>query len=322
MSNAPVILSGNSNKALAKDIARYAALGTHQLGEATISRFEDGESRVEIRENVRGRQVFVIQSTCTPVNDNLMDLLIICDALKRASAADITAVIPYFGYARQDRKVEARAPITAKLVMDMLKAAGASRVLTMDIHSGQEQGFFDGPVDNLYAHPIFLPNMKLLVQGGAKPVIVSPDAGGVARARAYAKMLGCPLAIIDKRREAANQSEVMNIIGEVAGLTAIIVDDMVDTAGTLEHAAVALKARGAVDVIAFATHAVLSGPALERIANSTALTRLVVTDTIPVHPAGRNLRASGRIHVLSSGWLFGDAVNRIHYGQSLSSLFG
>jgi ribose-phosphate pyrophosphokinase len=307
------IFAGNSNPALAQAIA--ANLGTG-LSKAMVGRFSDGEIQVEIAENVRGAHAFIIQSTCAPVNDHLMELLIMTDALRRASAASITAVVPYFGYARQDRKVAPRAPITAKLVANMMSTAGLTRVLSMDLHAGQLQGFFDIPTDNLYARPVMLEQM--LREGTPDEiVIVSPDAGGVERARAYSKRVGCTLAIIDKRRQKANESEVMNLIGDVEGKVAILIDDLVDTAGTLAQAAAALKARGARRVLAYVAHGVLSGKAVEKL-EASPLEELVTTDTIPLSAASRGCR---KIRQLSVAPTFADAIRRIRDGESLSSLF-
>jgi ribose-phosphate pyrophosphokinase len=305
------LFSGNANVDLAKEICAFLCI---PLGTAGIRRFSDGEINVEIGENVRGVDVFIIQPTCPPVNDNLMELLILMDALKRASAKRVTAVLPYYGYARQDRKVLPRAPITAKLVADMLAAAGVSRVLTMDLHAGQIQGFFNIPVDNLYAAPVMLEHIK--ANYGRDIVIVSPDAGGVERARAFAKRLNASLAIIDKRRIAANVAEVMNIIGDVEGKTAVMLDDMVDTAGTMVQAADALNAKGAKQVFAMATHAVLSGPAIGRLEKS-GIGELVVTNTIPLGAKA----ACPKIRVLSVAGLLGEAIKRIHFHDSVSSLF-
>jgi len=305
------LFSGNANVELAKEICAFLCV---PLGTADIRRFSDGEINVEIRDNVRGVDVFIIQSTCPPVNDNLMELLILMDALKRASAQRVTAVIPYYGYARQDRKVLPRAPITAKLVADMLTAAGVSRVLTVDLHAGQIQGFFNIPVDHLYAAPVMLEYIK--ANYGNDTVIVSPDAGGVERARAFAKRLNSPMAIIDKRRLAPNIAQVMTIIGDVEGKTAILLDDMVDTAGTLALSAEALKKEGAKKVFAMATHAVLSGPAIERLEKS-AIEELVVTDTIPLGAKS----SCRKIRVLSVASLLGEAIKRIHFHDSVSSLF-
>src|SRR5437868_4230803 len=259
------IFAGNSNLGLATKICDYLK---RPLGKATVGRFSDGEIHVEIGENVRGQDIFIIQSTCPPVNDHLMELLIMCDALKRASASSISAVIPYYGYARQDRKVAPRTPITAKLVADLLEASGATRVVSMDMHVGQIQGFFNIPSDHLYASPVFLEDLRKKYSDPESLVIVSPDAGGVERARAYSKRLNATLAIVDKRRPRANASEVMNLIGDVKGKDAVLLDDMVDTAGTLCSAAAALKAKGAKKVMAYAVHPVLSGPAISRIQDS------------------------------------------------------
>jgi ribose-phosphate pyrophosphokinase len=272
------VFSGNSNVALAEKIC--GNLGV-PLGKASVTTFSDGETRVEINENVRGMDVFIIQSSCPPVNVTLMELLIMIDAMKRASADRITAVIPYYGYARQDRKVTPRAPITAKLIADLITTAGAQRVLSMDLHAGQIQGFFNIPVDNLFATPVLLDYMKKNFQDDM--VIVSPDTGGVERARAFGSRLGVNLAIIDKRREGPNEAQVMNIIGHVRDKKAIILDDMIDTAGTVVQAATALKEAGAVEVFVCATHPVLSGPAIERLEKSD-IKEVVVTDTIPLHP--------------------------------------
>ena len=306
------IFAGNSNPELAREICAYLGV---PLGNARVSRFSDGETRVEIEESVRGADVYVVQSTCSPVNDHLMELLIMLDALKRASAGSISAVVPYFGYARQDRKAAPRAPISARLCTDLLTAAGAGRIITMELHAGQIQGFFDGPVDHLYCSPVMLDHVRNLELDNA--VIVSPDAGGVERARAYAKRLGISLAILDKRREQANVAEVMHLIGDVEGRDAIIVDDMVDTAGTLVQGAQALSKFGARRVFCVATHAVLSGPAIGRITESV-LEQVIVSDTIPLTAAGR---ACPKIHQLSVANLFGEAIKRIHDFDSVSSLF-
>jgi len=306
------IFSGNSNPDLAREICVDLGL---PLSKAVVKTFSDGEIMVEIDENVRGRDVFVVQSTCSPSNQNLMELLIMVDALKRASAARITAVIPYFGYARQDRKVAPRTPITSKLVADLITTAGVHRVLSVDLHAGQIQGFFDIPVDHLYAAPVILDDVRQKFSD--RLVIVSPDAGGTERARAFAKRLDAGLAIIDKRRSGPNVSEVMHIIGEVEGQTCLIVDDMIDTAGTLCQAAAALKAHGSGDVYATATHAVLSGPALERI-NQSCLKEVVVTNTIPV---GDKLAGCERLRQLSVANLLAEAIRRIHGEESVSSLF-
>ena len=306
------IFTGNSNPELARAICRY--LGT-DLGRARVSNFSDGETRVEIDESVRGADVYVIQSTCTPVNDNLMELLILIDALKRASAGSISAVIPYFGYARQDRKAVARAPISARLVTDLLSAAGVNRIITMELHAGQIQGFFNGPVDHLYCSPVMMNHLQSMEL--EKPVIVSPDAGGVERARAYAKKLNTSLAIIDKRRAGPNVAEVMHLVGDVEGCDAIVVDDMIDTGGTLCQGAQALKDFGARRVIAVASHPVLSGPAIGRIAES-CIEQVIVSDSIPLTSAGR---ACPKFKVLSVADLFGEAIRRIHDFDSVSSLF-
>jgi ribose-phosphate pyrophosphokinase len=306
------IFSGNSNLPLAREICGHLAI---PLGSAKVKNFSDGEIMVEIGENVRGRDVYVIQSTCAPTNNNLMELLVMFDALKRASAARITAVIPYFGYARQDRKVAPRTPITSKLVADLITTAGADRVLTMDLHAGQIQGFFNIPVDHLYAAPVILDDIKNRLRG--RIVVVSPDAGGTERARAFAKRLDAGLAIIDKRRSGPNVSEVMHIIGEVAGQTCVIVDDMIDTAGTLCQAAGALQNEGAKEIYACATHAVLSGPALDRIKES-CLKEVVVTNSIPL---GDKVNDCPKLRPLSVAELLGEAIKRIHGDESVSSLF-
>ncbi len=312
MIKALTIFSGTGTRELADNICKYVEIAP---GRAEVTRFSDGESYVEIGENVRGVNCFVVQSTCTPVNHNLMELLIMIDALKRASAGSIIAVLPYFGYARQDRKVKPRTPISAKLVADLITAAGADRVLSLDLHAGQIQGFFNIPFDHIYGMPIFIEYLR--ARHGENTVVVSPDAGGVERARAYSKRLGASLAIIDKRRSAPNVSEVMHIIGDVKGRDAIIVDDMIDTAGTLVSAAKAVMEHGARSVSATATHGVFSGPAIQRIEDS-ALTEVVVTDTIPLTEAGR---ACKKIKVMSVARLLGEAVKRIHHGDSISSLF-
>ena len=306
------IFTGNANPALAQEICRHLSV---PLAQATVKSFSDGEIMVEINENVRGRDVFVVQSTCQPANHNLMELLVMIDALKRASAARITAVIPYFGYARQDRKVAPRTPITSKLVADLITTAGAQRVLCVDLHAGQIQGFFNIPVDHLYAAPAVLEDVK--ARFTEELVVVSPDAGGTERARAFAKRLNAGLAIIDKRRSAANVSEVMHIIGDVDGRTCIIVDDMIDTAGTLCQAAAALKAHGAGDVYATATHAVLSGPALERI-NESDLNEVLVCNTIPTEEKVKNC---SRLRTISVANILAEAIRRIHGDESVSSLF-
>ena len=308
------VFSGSSNPGLAHRICEYLK---KPLGKAQIGRFSDGEIQVEIGENVRGHDVFIVQSTCPPANDHLMELLIICDALKRASAGSINAVIPYYGYARQDRKVAPRTPITAKLIADLLEVAGATRVVSMDMHAGQIQGFFNIPSDHLYASPVFLEDMRRKFPDSKELVIVSPDAGGVERARAYSKRLNSGLAIIDKRRPRPNSSGVMNLIGDVKGKDAVLIDDMVDTAGTLTQAAAALKDRGARRVVAYAVHPILSGPAIQRI-RASLLEETVFTDTVPLSPAAQ---ACGRIRVLTTERLFGEAIARIHRADSLSSLF-
>ncbi len=306
------ILTGNSNPELVRNICEHLSL---PLGEALVTNFSDGEIRVEISENVRGRDIFVIQSTSPPTNRNLMELLIMIDAVKRASARRITAVIPYFGYARQDRKVHPRVPITAKLVADLLSTAGAHRILTMDLHVGQIQGFFNIPVDNLYASPIMIPYIRENFQDDL--AIVSPDAGGVPRARAYAKRLNASLGLIDKRRDAPGKAKAMNLIGEVLGKEVVIMDDIIDTGGTLSEAAAVILQQGALNVNACCTHAVLSGPAVQRIMESP-LNRLVVTDTIPLGEAARQCPKIVPRPVAS---LFAQAILRIHQEDSISSLF-
>jgi ribose-phosphate pyrophosphokinase len=306
------IFSGNSNRELAEAICRYVEV---PLGRAEVTRFSDGESYVEVGESVRGVTCFVVQATCPPVNHNVMELLIMIDALKRASAGGIVVVLPYFGYARQDRKVKPRTPISAKLAADLITAAGAERVLAVDLHAGQIQGFFNIPFDHIFAMPVFMDHLR--GKYGESAVVVSPDAGGVERARAYSKRLNSTLAIIDKRRERANVSEVMNIIGDVRGKDAIVVDDLIDTAGTLTQAAKAIMEQGARSVSACATHAVLSGPAIQRIEDSP-LQEILVTDTIPLTDAAK---ACKKIRTLTVGRLLGEAVKRIHHGDSISSLF-
>ncbi len=307
------IFTGNANPKLAGDVAGHLQL---PLGKATVGRFSDGEVMVEILENVRGRDVFVLQSTCQPTNDHLMEVMIMVDALKRASAGRITAALPYFGYARQDRRVRSmRVAISAKVVANMLQIAGVDRVLTMDLHADQIQGFFDIPVDNIYAAPLLLEDVSK--QQFPNVIVVSPDVGGVVRARAIAKRLDCELAIIDKRRPKANVAEVMNIIGEVRGRTCVIMDDMVDTANTLVKAAAALKEHGASRVLAYCTHPVLSGGAVDRVANSE-LDELVVTDTIALP---RDALASKKIRVLSCANLLAETILRINRADSVSSLF-
>ncbi|HUV78391.1 MAG TPA: ribose-phosphate pyrophosphokinase [Desulfobacterales bacterium] len=307
-----IIFSGNSNPALSKKVCSYLNV---TLGGEKVKRFSDGEIQIEIDENVRSKDVFVIQSTCSPVNENLVELLLMLDALKRASAARITAVIPYYGYARQDKKVAPRVPISAKLVADMLTIAGASRVITLDLHAGQIQGFFDIPVDNLFAAPVLIDYIRNNFNNDL--VIVSPDAGGVERARAFAKRLNAGLAIIDKRREAPNEAKAMAVVGDVAGKVVVILDDMVDTAGTLVEAAGAIMKNGAREVYAVCAHPVLSGPSIERIENSP-LKALVVTDTIPLR---NNAISCKKIKVLSISALIGEAIVRSFRGDSVTSLF-
>jgi ribose-phosphate pyrophosphokinase len=307
------LFAGNGNPALANEIANQLEM---PLSKLNVARFSDGEVWVEIKENVRGVDAYVVQPTCAPANDNLMELLIIADALKRASAGSITAVIPYYGYGRQDRKVAPRTPITSKLVADLIVTAGVQRVLTLDLHAGQIQGFFNVPVDNLFAMPVML-NDYLRKNFDSSTVFVSPDAGGVERARAYSKRMNASLAIVDKRREKANVSEVMHVIGDVEGKTCVLVDDMVDTAGTLTNAASALKKYGAVRVVACCTHAVLSGPAIQRISDSV-LDELVVTNTIPLSGPAKECT---KIRQLSVASLLAEAIKRIHHSDSVSSLF-
>ena len=308
-----MVFTGNANPKLAEAVAQHLDI---TLGRATVARFSDGEVMVELLENVRGKDVFILQSSCAPTNDNLMEVMVMADALKRASAGRITAAMPYFGYARQDRRPRsARVAITAKLVADMLTSAGVDRLLTMDLHSDQIQGFFDIPVDNIYATPILLADVWR--QNYPNLIVVSPDVGGVVRARALAKQLDADLAIIDKRRPKPNVSKVMNIIGEVTGRTCLIMDDLVDTANTLCEAAKALKDKGATRVLAYCTHPVLSGPAVERITNS-AIDELVVTDTIPLSEAASNC---GRIRQLSTAELMAETIRRINNEESVSSLF-
>ena len=313
MSGDMMVFTGNANPKLAQSVAKH--LGIH-LGRATVSRFSDGEVMVEIMEHVRGKDVFILQSTCAPTNDHLMEIMVMVDALRRASAARITAAIPYLGYARQDRRPRsARVAITAKVVANMLTGVGVDRVLTMDLHSDQIQGFFDIPVDNIYASPILLSDVWR--HDYPNLIVVSPDVGGVVRARALAKQLDADLAIIDKRRPKPNVAKVMNIIGEVSGRTCLIMDDMVDTANTLCEAAKALKEKGAERVLAYCTHGVLSGPAVERIEKS-AIDELVVTDTIPLSEAARNCK---RIRQLSIAELMAETLRRINAEESVSSLF-
>ena len=308
-----LVFSGNANKPLANSICRELGV---RPGKALVSRFSDGEVQVEIQENVRRQEVFVVQPTCAPSAENLVELLVLIDALKRASASSVTAVVPYFGYARQDRRMRSsRVPITAKVAAKMFGAVSADRVLTVDLHADQIQGFFDIPVDNIYAAPVLLDHLEK--QKYEDLMVVSPDVGGVVRARAFAKRLECDLAIIDKRRPKANVSEVMNIIGEVEGRTCVIMDDIVDTAGTLCKAAQALKENGAKRVMAYCTHAVLSGPAISRI-NESDLDELVVTDTIPLSDEAR---ACSRIRSVSIAALLADTMLRISNEESVSSLF-
>jgi ribose-phosphate pyrophosphokinase len=309
------VFAGNSNRKLADQICREL---DRPLSAATVGRFSDGEIQVEIGENVRGLDTFIIQSTSPDVNQNLMELLIMADALKRASAGSIVAVIPYYGYARQDRKVASRSPITAKLVADLIEASGVTRVVSMDMHAGQIQGFFNIPFDHLYAAPVMLDHMRRRFDGDSQNVvIVSPDAGGVERARAYSKRLGSTLGIVDKRRTKPNVAEIMNVIGEVQGKIAVLLDDMIDTAGTLTQAANALMDKGATRVYAYATHAVLSGPAVERIQKSP-IEEVVVTNSIQLGPAAADCP---KIRALSVAPLLAEAIRRIHSAESLSSLF-
>ncbi len=307
------VFSGNSNLHLAQKICD--ALGV-PLGNAGVKTFSDGEVMVEIGENVRGRDVYVVQSTCAPTNNNLMELLVMTDALKRASAATITAVVPYYGYARQDRKAAPRTPISAKLVADLVTTAGVDRVVTIDLHAAQIQGFFNIPVDNLYAAPVILNHLKERF-AGQDIVMVTPDAGGTERARGFAKRLECPMALIDKRRTGPNVAEVMHLIGDVKGKIAIILDDMIDTAGTLTQAAGALKQNGAAMIYAAASHGVLSGPAIDRI-NGSVIEEVLLTDTIPL---GERADRTSKIKVLSVAPLLAEAIRRIHEDESVSSLF-
>ena len=307
------LVTGNSNLTLAKNISDYVGI---DLSNCDVKRFADKEIFIEMQENVRGEDVFVIQSTSFPANDNLMELLILIDTLKRASAKRITAVIPYFGYARQDRKPGPRTPITSKLVANMIDKAGANRVLTMDLHAGQIQGFFDIPTDNLFAAPILTSNIKNKIKN-TSPIVVSPDVGGVVRARIIAKRIGADLAIVDKRRERAGESEVMNIIGDVDGRICFIIDDIVDSAGTLCNASDALLKKGATEVYAYVTHGVLSGEAVQRV-NKSSLTKLVVTDTIEESDL---VLKSDKIEVISISSLLGEAIKRISDEKSVSSLF-
>ena len=303
------IFSGTANPKLAKDIAEHLGMS---VGKADIKRFSDGEISVQINESIRGRDVFIVQPTSAPANSNLMELLIMTDALRRASANKITAIIPYFGYARQDRKAAPRVPITAKLVANLMEKAGIDRVVTMDLHAGQIQGFFDIPVDNLYGSILFKDYIEK--KNLPNPIIASPDVGGVARARYFAAKLGLDMVIIDKRREKANHSEVMNIIGDVEGKDVILIDDMIDTAGTMTHGANALKENGANSVMAYATHGVLSGPAFDRIENS-ALDELVITNTIP------HSKTSEKITILDTSELFAEVIRRVYFNESVNKLF-
>ena len=308
------IFTGNANRALADEICKFVEI---PLGRADVTHFSDGEIYVEIGENVRGVNCFVVQPTCSPPNQSLMELLIMIDALRRASAGSIVAIIPYFGYARQDRKAKPRTPITAKLVANLITAAGANRALAMDLHAGQIQGFFDIPFDHLYSMPVLIEELRTLGYGGENTIVVSPDAGGVERARAFSKRLGAGLAIIDKRRPAPNVSEIMNIVGDVKGKKTVIVDDIIDTAGTLTNAAHAIMNAGAASVAACSSHAVFSGKAVQRI-NDSPLSHVVVTNTIPLSEQGQ---ACSKVRVKSVGRLLGEAIKRIHHGDSISSLF-
>lgn len=306
------IFTGNSNPGLAQKVAKFLF---KPIGNAKVSKFSDGEIQVEIQENVRLKNVFIIQSTCDPVNDNLMELILMIDALRRSSAVGITAVVPYFGYSRQDKKVAPRVPISAKVVANMLVNAGCNRVITMDLHAGQIQGFFDVPVDNIFAAPVILDYIRESFDENI--VVVSPDAGGVERARAFAKRLGADLAIIDKRRDAPNKAQAMAVIGDVQGKIGLILDDMVDTAGTLTEASNIIQDNGALEVHAFCSHPVLSGPAIDRI-NKSALKSLVVTDTIPLKNEAVTCE---KIKVLTIANLVGEAIIRSHRGDSVNSLF-
>lgn len=309
-----LVFTGNSNTALAEEIAKNLGI---RLGAVDVTRFSDGEVSVEIKQSVRARDVFVIQSTCAPTNDNLMELLVMVDALKRASAERISAVIPYFGYARQDRRPRStRVPISAKVVANLLQTVGVARVLTMDLHADQIQGFFDIPVDNIYASPVLLKD--LLLKRYDDVIVVSPDVGGVVRARALAKELGCDLAIIDKRRPKANVSEVMNVIGDIEGRNCVVMDDMIDTAGTLVKAAAVLKERGAKSVRAYCTHPIFSGQAIQRISNGDELDEVVVSNTIPLSEASKTCK---KIRQLTVAPLFAETIQRITRGDSVMSLF-
>ena len=308
------IFTGNANRQLAEEICKFVEI---PLGRCDVTHFSDGEIYVEVGENVRGVNCFVLQPTCAPPNQALMELLIMVDALKRASAGSIVAIIPYFGYARQDRKAKPRTPITAKLVANLITAAGTDRALAMDLHAGQIQGFFDIPFDHLYAMPVLIEELRVLGFGGDQTVVISPDAGGVERARAFSKRLGAGLAIIDKRRPAPNVSEIMNIVGDVRGKKTIIIDDIIDTAGTLTNAAHAIQNAGAASVSACASHAVFSGKAIQRITDSP-LQHVIVTNTIPLTEVAA---ACPKVRVKSVGRLLGEAIKRIHHGDSISSLF-
>ena len=303
------IFTGSAHREFSQKVARVLDI---ELSQAEVTRFSDGEISIRLCESVRGKDVFVIQPTCAPTNDNLMELLVMTDALKRSSAKSIHAIVPYFGYARQDRKAAPRVPITAKLVADLLQRAGITRLITMDLHAGQIQGFFDIPVDNLYGSIVF--KEYIAAKGLKNPIVASPDIGGVARARYFAKLLGLDIVIIDKRREKANESEVMNVIGSVEGKDVILIDDMIDTAGTMVKAAAAFKQKGATSVIALGTHAVFSGPAYERIQDS-AIDEVIVTDTIPMH------QKCSKIKVLSVAPLFAEVIKRINKDESVNSLF-
>ncbi|MDD5359960.1 MAG: ribose-phosphate pyrophosphokinase [Sulfurovaceae bacterium] len=304
-----MIFSGTANEELSNEIAKYLEM---PLSSATINRFSDGEINVQIAQSVRGKDVFIIQPTCAPANDNLMELLIMTDALKRSSAKSITAIVPYYGYARQDRKAAPRVPISAKLVANLMEVAGITRVVTVDLHASQIQGFFDIPVDNLYGAILFVDYIKS--KKFKNPIIASPDIGGVARARYFAKKLGLDMVIVDKRREKANESEVMNVIGDVEGKDVILIDDMIDTAGTMVKAAEALKKLGATSVMACCTHPVLSGPAFDRIENGS-LDELIVTNTIPMQ------HTSNKIKMLSTAPMLGEVIRRVYNNESVNSLF-
>ena len=308
-----VLFTGNANPVLAQEIADHLGV---EVGQANVGRFSDGEVTVEVQQNVRARDVFVVQPTCAPTNEHLMELAFMVDALKRASARRITAVIPYFGYARQDRRPRSmRVPISAKVVANMLETVGVERLLTMDLHADQIQGFFNIPVDNIYASPVLLSDLKS--KSYPNLVVISPDVGGVVRARALAKQLGCDLAIIDKRRAASNVSEVMHVIGEIEGRNCVIMDDMIDTAGTLVKAAEVLKTRGAHNVYAYCTHPVFSGPAIDRI-NDSHIDEVVITNTIPLSDAAKSC---AKIRQLSVSFLFAETIRRISDGESVTSLF-